>query len=63
MKPKDDDILNESNVEVFIMSAIKSYFDKNMVLDAMFWRSAIATLTKKYNINEQFNKELKKAEK
>lgn len=40
-KIKDDEIMNKDNAERFIPAAIDKYFDKHMMVDAMFWREAV----------------------
>lgn len=51
-KVKDDEVMNEQNVHRFVRDAIKSYFDKHMIVDGMFWREAIRLIMKKHNIKE-----------
>jgi len=53
-----EEIINESNIEMCIMDAIKKYSEKNMVVDMFFWREAIRILLKKYNLFDKFNIEL-----
>jgi uncharacterized protein YaeQ len=40
--------INVDNVDDVVLDAIASYFDKNMWLDAMFWRTCIHMLEVKY---------------
>jgi len=54
----ENETMTTSNVEKFISGAIKSYFDKRMMVDALFWKEAIRLLTKKYKIQKQFQKEM-----
>jgi len=58
-KLKEGMTLSEENVELFISDAIKSYHDKNMLIDGMFWGQAIGTLCRKYGILEAFKNEEK----
>lgn len=54
------DEITEKNIEKTIMDAIGVYFDKSRMLDALFWKSVIVILSKKYNFADKFNIELEK---
>lgn len=43
----DDETLNEDNVEEFAKGAIKKYFDKHMMVDALLWQSIVGILLNK----------------
>lgn len=47
---KDNETMDESNVEKFIRGAIDSYRKKNLTGDAMFWRQVFVILNKKYKL-------------
>ncbi len=40
--------ITEANVDAVIQEAIKKYFDKGMLVDAMIWQHCIGLLQKKY---------------
>jgi hypothetical protein len=40
-KNKKDDILNESNFQVFARKAVEKYMEKGMMLDGMLWGQII----------------------
>lgn len=42
--PEKSDILGVDNVEETITNAIKAYFDKGLIVDALFWKEAIRFL-------------------
>jgi len=50
------DEITIENVEEFVEKAIQKYWDKHMMVDAMFWRHCLPLLKKKW----EKEKELKK---
>jgi len=40
--------ITETNVDHLVKEAIRKYFDKGMLVDAMFWQHCIGLLQKKY---------------
>ncbi len=57
------DTITEKNIEKTIMDALKKYSEKNMLVDMMFWKHAIITLSQKYSFQKEFNLALKKQRK
>lgn len=48
MKKKKGEEITVDNVDDVVLDAIATYFDKNMWVDAMFWRTCVHLLEVKY---------------
>lgn len=48
MKKKKGEEITVDNVDDVVLDAIAAYFDKNMWVDAMFWRTCVHLLEVKY---------------
>ena len=61
MAIEDDEIIDESNVLQAFASAIKSYHEKGMILDAIFWGHILNLLRNRYpDLDTDFMDEVKK---